>query len=305
MKTRLILRWALGGMLVAAVAASLWQSGVILRTRGEMARLRTAVAAMRTEIRSDGADLQSFSPRKTVDAATARLTDATGGDVSPTMNESIHAFLRRIEAAKRWFDANPNHRIPEMRYLLDHDWVERVAETNPAAPGAERRLAAAIRVTAMQRFAGVLRSALEQYAAANRGLLPVDISELSPLLPDRGDTPALERYEMLVNGAANTPAGQNYAIGLKTTAVVDPETDAVLYVGSANGILYANDMPLLEIAAGHARAAYANAHGGEAPPDVAAMLPYFKDAADGQRYLEAQQKTGAKAPAQLAGDRSR
>lgn len=285
MNTRQIFRGALLATLITAVGGSAWQFAAIERNRLTINLLQSSIASEQKLLR------QLVSRRGPREAKTDAVTptaapDWMGDEVSPTINETIYALLHRVEDMKEWFEANPAHQIPEMRYLDEHDWIKESAAADPSTVEGARRIAANLRGVATGRFTGqVLKEALSRYVTEHAGLLPLTVSELAPLLANPDDRAILDRYEMLVTGLATTAAAQNLALAIKPASIVDPAYDRSVRTGPGSSFII-RGAPLIDLAYNRARAAYANTHSGDLINDIEKLLPYFSDPADARKYIE-------------------
>lgn len=286
MNTRRVFRGVLVATLVTAVGGAVWQFAAIERNRLMIENLQSSVASERKILQ----ELASRrGPRETkADRVTLPATpDWADDNVSPTINESITAFLRHVEDLKEWFEANRAQQIPEMRYLNEHDWINGSVTADLSTEEGARQFAASLRAEAIRRFAEqVIKGALSRYTMAHAGLLPLTISELEPLLANPADRPILDRYEVLVSGLSTTHAAANRAVALKPVSIIDPVYDRAFYTDQTTSITFSPGAPLLDLAYGRAQAAYANTHNGELMDDTEKLLPYFNDPADAQKYIE-------------------
>lgn len=300
MNSQRLFRGALVATLIAAAGGSAWQFAAIERNRQTINDLRLSIASEQRLVRQLVG--QRGHRENETDAVTPTDTpDWMGEEVSPTINETIYALLRRVEDMKEWFEANPAHQIPEMRYLDEHDWIKESVTADLSTEAGSRQFAASLRGGAIRRFAEeVLKGALSRYATEHAGLLPLTISELGPLLANPGERLILDRYEMLVTGLATTVAAKNRALAIKPTSIIDPSYDRAFWVGPQVSISSNWGAPLLDLAHGKAQAAYANAHSGDFVHDIEKLLPYFSDPADAQKYIEHKKRWEAEFDARRA-----
>jgi hypothetical protein len=189
------------------------EAGRLHRTLGEMGQLRRRIDRLRNRL-GDAAK-EEESP----DNYTALLADEL-----PKRQE-------RVARLKRWFEDMPEEKIPELNYLSENDWIEKVDD--PLVTDDDYRTAASrLRSRAGRGFARRAFPALKQYAQANDGQFPTDLSQLKPYFESPIDDAILQRYDIvpaksLVSYLAQTggdwlitqktavnPADERLAIGL-------------------------------------------------------------------------------------------
>ncbi|MEO6993766.1 MAG: hypothetical protein ABI273_09070 [Lacunisphaera sp.] len=300
MNTRRIFRGTLVATLITAVAGSAWQFTAIERNRLTISEVQSSIASNRKMLQ-ELVNRRLLRKTQTDTAASTATPGWMGGEVSPTINESITALLHHVEDLKEWFEANPAHQIPEMRYLEEHDWIKESVTADLSTEEGARQFAASLRAVAVGRFADqVLKGALSRYTTDHGGLLPLTISELEPLIANPEDRPILDRYEMLVAGLANTLTAQNLALAIKPSSIVDPVYDRSFRMGPQTSFFASSGAPLLDLAYDKAQVAYANTHSGDLISETDKLLPYFSDPADAQKYIE----RGKKWEAELAARRA-
>lgn len=302
MNMQRLFRGALVATLITAIGGSAWQFAAIEQNRLMIDDLQSHIANERKLLRQL---VGRRSPRETMtDAVTPPATpDWMGDEVSSTINETIYALLHRVDEMKEWFESNPAHQIPEMRYLDEHDWIKESLTADLSTMEGARRFAANLRGVAVKRFTlQVLKGALSRYVTEHTGLLPPTISELGPLLAHPEDRPILDRYEVLVTGLAATAAAQHLALAIKPASIIDPAYDRSVCTGPDLTVTLLGP-PLIDLAYWRAQAAYANTHSGDLIRDIEKLLPYFSDPADARKYIERGKKEETESAARQAAER--
>jgi RNA polymerase sigma factor (sigma-70 family) len=184
----------------------------LMRLRGEVGRLQTAVREL------TGPKLNE--PLSQTDVLT-----------------SIEKkYSDRVSQLKQFLETNPSEKIPELQLLPDSDWLK-IVEGIPLDTEESCRIAtSAARGAATVLFCqGNLRPALRQYAEANNGQFPTDLSQLKPYFKSPIDDAILQRYEILP--ASKLPstlvrylrAGEDWVITQK--APVNAALDGRDYLG--------------------------------------------------------------------------
>jgi RNA polymerase sigma factor (sigma-70 family) len=106
----------------------------------------------------------------------------------------------RVKRLKQWLEENPSEKIPELQFVDDVNWMNSIYPHRLALETADecRVEMSSVRSTAEHIFADFqLRPALQQYAKANSGEFPTDISQLKPYFDSPIYDGILERYTIL------------------------------------------------------------------------------------------------------------
>src|SRR5262249_5716514 len=106
--------------------------------------------------------------------------------------------LDRVNRLKQSFAANPNEAIPELQYLIDHDWLEFVTyEHSQIEPDNSGAMARARRKAQIHFAKSELSNALQQYGKNNNGQFPTDLSQLVPYFTAPVDPSVFMGWEIL------------------------------------------------------------------------------------------------------------
>jgi chromosome segregation ATPase len=154
-------------------------SGELLRLRGEVAQLRPA---------------QQQGQSKTA------AIDPNDPDI-----QSFLAFRAKAKEISRYLEQMPDKKIPELKLLIDEDWMSAVRSAKFDTDADIRQTLSKLRNLAKERLP--MGSALNAFLRATGGQLPTDLSQLKPYLKF-GDTSVddatldaiLERYTLLHTG---------------------------------------------------------------------------------------------------------
>jgi hypothetical protein len=91
----------------------------------------------------------------------------------------------------------PGEEIPELKLLAgEARWIKEVDRPLVTDDDFSRAIAR-LRYRAKEEFAPLARNALQQFAQANAGQFPSDVSQLQPFFPSPIDGAILQRYEIV------------------------------------------------------------------------------------------------------------
>jgi RNA polymerase sigma factor (sigma-70 family) len=109
---------------------------------------------------------------------------------------AMKSWLERVKQVEKRLEQTPGAKIPEFQYLTQQDWLN--VSKNDLNTDEDYRLAlSALRNAAENTFiTTALRPALNQYAQANNGQFPSDISQLTPFFNPPVDSTILQRWEV-------------------------------------------------------------------------------------------------------------
>jgi len=188
-------------------------SAEILRLRGEVARLL-----------NEGRDLKPQTEKSPV--------------VSPQPAEKSE--VDRLNQIAQWLQRHPSEKTPELKLLSAQDWLK-AAEGHldneadyPFAMSKLRMTAEATRVLP------VLQAALTQYASANPGQFPQNLSDLTPYFNPPLEEEMLQRYEIMPLSGLRSAVGPSDDINFGSDLVITEKSpaneafDARMVVGMSN-----------------------------------------------------------------------
>jgi hypothetical protein len=125
----------------------------------------------------------------------ARTTNPASDAMSLADKEKLWAD--RLARLKSWADENPGQKIPELKYLTDHDWINSIGSLTLAGPDDFNRAMSTVRANAEMSVLDRLQVAWQSYAKANAGQTPTDVSDLLPYLKQPMDDAIWQRYEIV------------------------------------------------------------------------------------------------------------
>jgi hypothetical protein len=209
----------------------------------------------------------------------AQLNAAAAAKNNDPAESEMKSWLGRVNQLKAKLAQMPDQKIPELQFLTDQDWLNSVRDAKrlDTEPALSQALSA-LRNTAKGEFAGMLQTALHNYAQAANGQLPADMAQLKPYFASAVDDSVLQRYEFTQPGTVsekNTPLGQDekfYEISMNTINSSTPDENTL--------------EPALQ--------AYSTANNGQTPNDPAQLLPYVKTPAEQAALQKLMQNSGPK-----------
>jgi RNA polymerase sigma factor (sigma-70 family) len=184
----------------------------------ELLRLRSQVSRLNLDVR-ELTELKAAS-------------STTGSNVLATAEK---VWSERAEQLKKWLEANPAGKIPELQFLTDQDWIESIHPHTLSSDEEYRRAMSTVRANAELRVLDILHGALRQYGQANNGQFPRELSQLSPYFRSPVDDAILDRYEIVRTDSlvSELQRGEDWVITQK--APVDEVWDARLTTGLTTG----------------------------------------------------------------------
>jgi RNA polymerase sigma factor (sigma-70 family) len=121
------------------------------------------------------------------------LTQLGSTVVTNTDIASMEAvWAQRLDHIRQWLETNPSEKIPELKLLNDHDWLNSIGSLTDEYSKALSNVRANAEARAMDRIVAALR----RYMTDNGGQITTDLSQLTPYLDPVIDPSILQRYEM-------------------------------------------------------------------------------------------------------------
>jgi hypothetical protein len=124
----------------------------------------------------------------------------------------------RVAQLKQWLEATPTEKVPELQFLSELDWslsVENLCVTDDEY----RQRMSQLRAQGERAFSTMAFQSLQQYAQANHGQFPAELSQLKPFFASPVDDAILERYEIVpansLNIEVNVKAPEDWVISQK------------------------------------------------------------------------------------------
>jgi len=210
----------------------------------------------------------------------ARLrAGAASNAIDPTAS-AMNSWLVRVKKLKDRLGQMPNQSIPELQFLTDQNWLGVVKNRQQLETDADFDQALSdLRSSAKGEFASMVQNALRNYAQANNGQSPTDMSQLQPYFASSIDGSVLQRYELAQPGTVTE----------KTTPLNNQNDN--YYQISVNTITGRSGN---EITLEPAMQAFSAANNGQAPNDPAQLLPYLNTPAQQAALQQMIQNAAAK-----------
>jgi hypothetical protein len=154
------------------------EAGELQRTLQEMDQLRSRIHRLRDRLQDAAKEEEGR------DNYTALLAD------------EMPRRQARVARLRQWLEEMPEERIPELQFLSEDDWIARVDD--PLVTDDDYRSSMIrLRGDADREFARRVFPALQQYAQANNGQFPTDLSQLKPYFESPIDDAILQRFEIV------------------------------------------------------------------------------------------------------------
>ena len=134
------------------------------------------------------AEIQNLKARVAGLQVTEARAEPAPGD--PALN----SWLNRVDQLKQYVGQHPDLGIPEFKFLTPREWL---LITAPEGPVSDWNAAAQdLKPQAEYRFAEVVEKILQNYAQANGGKFPGDLSQLQPYCDAEVEDILQQRYEI-------------------------------------------------------------------------------------------------------------
>lgn len=165
-------------------------------TLSELLKLRNEV----TQLRRVPEELESA--RREIGRLQDRMQDAAAEEsygpqrATALLVEEQQIRQARVARLKRWLKAMPQEWIPELQFVSEDRWLERV--DRPLITDDDyRSVIGLLRADGEQKFTPMLFKALKAYAQANNNRFPADVRQLKPFFDRPVDDALLQRYEIV------------------------------------------------------------------------------------------------------------
>lgn len=275
-------RLLLAAIFVAALAATLYETRVLLRQRDSLAAIRHRLTALERELSSTRAD----------DAARARELAATTEELDRLRREQaalapvdravaaqLDNWLQRVTTLKQQLAQRPALQIPELQFLTTKDWLDATKDGSLDTNLGVRRSLSRLRELAKWHVFKPLSGALTRYLEANHQQPPPDASALAPFLDRPIDPAILQRYTLAsFNEHSDDPRFMTKdglaRWFLRENQSLDDYYDSTLTYGpDGAGMLSWATRFSREV--DDAANAYRRAHNSQSPTDPAQLAPYL------------------------------
>jgi RNA polymerase sigma factor (sigma-70 family) len=133
-----------------------------------------------------------------------QLVQANATDANDPTEIALKSWLNRVKLLRQSFQQWPV-KTPELELLTEQDWLNTTAKHQLETEADIRESMSELRNTATEKFANLVKEALQQYAKSNNGQFPLALSELSPYLNLPTDSSILDSYEIAKPGTVHPP----------------------------------------------------------------------------------------------------
>jgi RNA polymerase sigma factor (sigma-70 family) len=200
------------------------QNDPLRRQFEEANRQLAALQAENERLRRDAADVVRL--RGDVE----RLRDSISRSNNDPSSSAAKSWLARVSQLKERLQQTPGAKIPEFQFLTDQDWLN-AAKGDLNTDEDYRRALSGLRGAGESAFITTeLQPALNQYAQANNGQFPTDISQLQPFFNSQVDDSILQRYGVTPASAVGNIGGGGDSV-ITQIAPVDRDYDVRFYLG--------------------------------------------------------------------------
>jgi hypothetical protein len=244
----------------------------LLRQQLDEANAKLAELRARNDVmRRDLADL----PR--LRGEVGRLREQISQHENDPTALAAKSWLARTDQLKARLEQTPGAKIPEFKYLTDQDWLN-AARNDLKTDEDYLRAMSGLRNAAETAFLNSeLQPALKQYAQANNGQFPTDLSQLQQYFNPPVDESVLQRWEIapheMVPGVGVGP------MIITQVAPVDADYDNRYSVGlngwGTSGTQDWDPATNPEVVLAPALKAYMSANNGLEPDDPSQLVPYL------------------------------
>lgn len=164
----------------------------------ELLQLRNAVGQLRGTLKEMDQLRSEIDRIRDALQKHAKQRESNASYNSPTALLADVMPLRQAWTAelKRWLEQRPEERIPELQFLSEDVWVQQ-ANWQAVTDEEYRGHMSALRGNAEMKFAEMTHQALKQYAHANDGRFPSELSQLTPYYQAAVDDAILQRYTIV------------------------------------------------------------------------------------------------------------
>jgi len=225
-------------------------SGIVTRARGpqtlsqaqlsELLRLRSEVGQLASTLNQTNLLEREIAQLR--DGIQDLRSEKETSEDAPTALFGAQTELRAARLAKlrQWLTNRPKEIIPELQLLSENSW-QKSAEWTRVTDEEYASWMSAQRGNAELGFSAMAFKALKEYAAANNGNFPKDLSELKPYFETPAEESMLERYHVVP--AKSLPleslqrAGQNWVITQKAPVNRKYDTRIIVDLKAHGGTL--------------------------------------------------------------------
>lgn len=224
-----------------------------------------------------------------VPAVRVPLVKSGGAEADRALQAKAAGLLRAVDNLRKHLKSNPARMIPEMRLLTDKDWLEVAHQfPDPKTDADYRKAFSRLRAAAKAELVPLMSAALGHYEDDHGGNLPSDPLQLASYFePPVGDD-ILARYAVAQHPG---PIDSERTIYERPSAFVDDVYENAVTMGVHGWAAQSSDEPTdtsfaLRMAVSYAMRAFRSEHPNQKPVGEA-LVPYFSDPADAQRWLAA------------------
>ena len=195
------------------------QQAPLMEQIGQLKKLRDEAAKRVASLQDENAELRSGSHAAEISrlqGELARLEAVVARKETNSTDPAVNSWLDRVNQLKRYAAQHPDQGCPEFNYLTDREWLIVVEPGNQ--PIDFTNIMLGLKSQAAGRFAQVVQTALQDYARANDGQFPRDLSQLRPYCDPSVEEIIQQRYE--IQPVSTLPASSLRELSTKTDWVI-------------------------------------------------------------------------------------
>jgi RNA polymerase sigma factor (sigma-70 family) len=253
------------------LAPAAGQNDALRQQLDEASRQLAALQAQNEKLRRDAADVARLR------GEVMRLRENTPSSNNDPTAAAAKSWLARLSQLKERLQQTPGAKIPEFQFLTEQDWLN-AAKGDLNTDEDYRRALSSLRGAAESAFISTeLKPAVDQYAQANNGQFPTDLSQLQPYFNPPVDDSVLQRWEVAPKAAVPS-IGVGDAL-ITQIAAVDADYDSRYAIGphgwgTAGSYAWDTTSSNPEEVLTPALKAYVAANNGLEPTDPSQLAPY-------------------------------
>ena len=199
--------------------------------------------------------------------------------VNTGQQTELDRWLGAIRQLKNFLKRHPEYAIPDLKYLINEDWLDETESAHLQSEADYRKALAALRAKAKLKTVGMVAGAVGGYSNASGGKFPQSIENIIPYLPQGFDSSIARRFTINTDEKAPGRFPIEWQIAETDSALVDDIWDGKAYLnkqknGAAISGVDSSDSKENENVVRNAITQYENEHGAK-PSDIDQITKYI------------------------------
>ena len=162
----------------------------------ELVRLRNEFGQLHETVKEMDQLHRETERIRTASQSIASKENGGEHDATALLSQQVELRRTRVAQLQRWLEDRPEEKTPELELLSEESWI-RSADRERVTDEEYRGWMSAQRGNADSKFVSMTYKALKQYAQANGGQFPSDLSELKPFYASPIDDGMLQRWQIV------------------------------------------------------------------------------------------------------------